>query len=425
MADPIWAKIAREEDADDVLASFRDLFSFSPEALYLDGNSLGLLSRPAEAAVLRALDAWKRLAVEGWTTGEAPWFFLAETLGAKTAALIGAAPDEVIVANSTTVNLHQLLATLFQPSDHRHRLLADAFAFPSDLYALRSHLKLRGCDPKEDLVFIPGRDGLTLDEEEIIAGMTDDVQIAVLPSVLYVSGQLLDVARLTEEAHRRGVLIGFDCSHSIGVVPHQLDAWGVDFAFWCSYKYLNGGPGASGGLYLNRRHFDRAPGMAGWWGGDKARQFDMAPDQTPAYGAGSLQIGTPNIMSMAALEGALETLLEAGVDRLRSKSLALTGFLLQLADELLAPHGFQIATPRETKRRGGHLSLRHPEAARIVRALRRQGVIPDFRPPDIVRLAPVPLYTRFSDCLEAVERLVDVMEKESYLQIEAGRELVP
>ena len=303
---------AQARDAEDALAPFASLFYRQPGQIYLDGNSLGLLSKPAEAAVLRVLDQWKTLGIDGWTEASPAWFHLAEELGVLTAPLIGATADEVVVTNSTTVNLHQLLATLFQPSAARPYILADALAFPSDAYALQSHLRLRGLDPARHLVLAPSRDGFTLDEDDIIAAMTPSVQMAVLPAVIYAGGQLLDMAALTRAAHERAIIIGFDCSHSIGAVPHAFDEWGVDFAFWCGYKYLNGGPGASGGLYLNRRHFGRAPGLAGWFSSAKDRQFDMAGQLSAAAGAGALQIGTPNILSMAPLLGTLPMILDAG-----------------------------------------------------------------------------------------------------------------
>lgn len=415
---------AREQDAGDGLSAFRALFYLQPGQIYLDGNSLGLLSKPAEAALLRVLEAWKTEGIGGWTEAVPPWFTLAEQLGAMTAPLLGAEPEAVIVTNSTTVNLHQLLATLFAPIHRRAKILADILNFPSDLYALHSHLRLRGLDPKTHLLLARSEDGWSLSEDAIVAQMTEEIQLAVLPAVLYHSGQLLDMARLTQEAHRRGIVIGFDCSHSIGAVPHKLDAWGVDFAFWCSYKYLNGGPGASGGLYLNRRHFGCAPGLAGWFGSVKERQFEMSPALQPAGGAGALQIGTPNILSMAPLLGALEMLAEAGIERLRAKSLALTDFLMALVETELGAWGFTFATPREPHRRGGHVALVHPEAVRLCKALRQAQVIPDFRPPHIVRLAPVPLTTSFLDCCEAVQRLKRILETRTYLEFAAERDLV-
>ncbi len=231
-------------------------------------------------------------------------------------------------------------------------------------------------------------------------------------------------AYLTAQAHRRNILIGFDCSHSIGSVPHDFDAQDVDFAFWCSYKYLNGGPGASGGLYLNRRHFGRAPGLAGWFGSAKERQFDMGGELHAASHAGALQIGTPNILSMAPLQGALELFAQAGINALRRKSLLLTDFLMRMADAELGSAGVSIVNPREAHRRGGHVALQHPEAMRICRALRAQGVVPDFRPASIIRLAPAPLYNSFTDCRRAVQILSKILQQRTYETYATTREMV-
>jgi kynureninase len=293
-------------------------------------------------------------------------------------------------------------------------VLADELNFASDIYALRSHLALRGLDPNASLVLARSRDGVTLNEDDLIAAMAPGVQMALFPAVLYRSGQLLDMERLTREAHRRNILIGFDCSHSIGAVPHALDRWGVDFAFWCSYKYLNGGPGAAGGLYLNARHHGRTPGLAGWFGHRKETQFRLALDFEPAPTAGALQIGTPNILSIAPLLGTLPVFREAGLDRLRWKSLQLTAYLIQLAEHALSAFGVTIVTPRPEERRGGHVALRHPAARALGQALRAQGVVPDFRPPDILRFAPAPLYVGFTDCYEAVTKLRGLLECRTY-----------
>ncbi len=254
--------------------------------------------------------------------------------------------------------------------------------------------------------------------------MTDRVALAVLPSVVYRSGQLLDLGRIAAEGRARGVVVGFDCSHSVGAVPHRFDDWGADFAFWCSYKYLNGGPGAVGALYLNRRHFGAGPGLAGWFGVRKDRQFDMGPDFEGAEGAGRLQVGTPHVLALAPLLGALEVIEEAGIDAIRRKSLALTGYLRALVDQELGSFGFGCVTPVEDARRGGHLALTHPEAARICKAMIARGVIPDHRPPDIVRVAPVALYTRFADCFEAARRIKAIMEERAYESFPRGRGLV-
>lgn len=425
MAVGLGESFAREKDGRDPLARFRAEFYLPTGQIYLDGNSLGPMSRRSEASTLRVLDVWKSRGIGGWLEGDPAWFTLAEELGGRMAPLVGAAPDEVVVAGSTTTNLHQLLATLYRPEGRRRKILADAPAFPSDLYAIRSHLRLRGADPEGDLILVGSEDGRTLSERAIVGAMADDVALAVLPSVVYRSGQLLDLETIAREARARGVLIGFDCSHSVGAVPHRLDDWGVDFAFWCSYKYLNGGPGGVAGLYLNRRHFGTAPGLAGWFGSRKGRQFAMGPDFEPAEGAGGLQIGTPHVLSMAPILGALEVVAEAGIDAIRRKSLELTAYLRALIEGDLAGHGFDFATPAEDHRRGGHLAIVHPEASRICRALIDEGVVPDHRPPDIVRMAPVALYTRFEDCREAVRRLGSIMDRRSYENYPTERGLVP
>ncbi len=423
-----WQARARIEDERDELRAFRERFYVQPGVIYLDGNSLGLLSRDAEASLLRALETWKTQAIEGWTSGTSPWFYMAEELARQTAPLLGAQSDQVIVTNSTTVNLHQLLATLYTPDPARPRILADALNFPSDLYALQSYLRQRGRTPEDDLVLVPARDtdnAPRLDEDDIVSRMTPDVQLIVLPSVVFTSGQLLDMEYLTGRAHTRGILIGFDLSHSIGAVPHELDAHDVDFAFWCSYKYLNGGPGASGGLYLNRRHFRRAPGLAGWFSSHKARQFDMTATLDAGADAGALQIGTPNILSMAPLQGALAMIAQADIHAMRRKSLAMTEFLMALADAHLQPCGITVANPREPERRGGHVALLHTEASRVCRALRARNVVPDFRPPNIIRLAPAPLYTSFGECVRAIEILQNVLEERAYRLYPQERDIVP
>jgi kynureninase len=390
----------------------------------MDGNSLGLLSVPSEQAVLRVLEDWKRLAIDGWTGSEQPWFFMAEEIGRRIAPLIGAEQDEVVAANSTTVNLHQLLATLFQPNGRRSKILIEADCFPSDLYAVKSHLRLRGLDPTSHLVTIDAGDDMLLSEDVIVDAMTDEVECAVLPTVVYTTGQLLEVERLAKAAQVRGIKAIFDCSHSVGAVPHSLSDWGLDAAFWCGYKYLNGGPGAIAGVYLNRRHFRKAPGLAGWFGSEKERQFDMSRDLQAATGAGALQIGSPNILSMAPLLGSLEVIEQVGIDRIRIKSLGITSYLILLLDAELAGCGIRIVTPRDVARRGGHVAFAHPEAARICKALKADGVVPDFRPPDVVRLAPVALYNTFQDCADVVGVLRGILDNRTYEQYSRERPLV-
>jgi kynureninase len=416
----------RAPDQADPLARFRAEFYLPPGKIYLDGNSLGLLSRRAEAALRRVAHEWRTLAIEGWTDATPSWMTLSEQIAAQLAPLVGAEPEEVAVTGSTTGNLHQLLATLYDPTSPRKVILGDELNFPSDAHALASHLRLRGLDPAHHLREVRSRDGRTLDEAEIIAAFAPDVQLAVLPAVLFASGQLLDVARLTREAHARGILIGWDCSHSIGAVPHALARDDADFAFWCSYKYLNAGPGAVGGLYLHRRHHSRAPGLAGWWGVRAERRFAMSHRHEPAAGAAALHVGTPHVLSLAPLQGSLELFAEAGgVGPLRTKSLALTRHLMELADAELTGLGFDLITPREDAHRGGHIALAHPQAWQFCTALKAAGIVPDFRPLDLIRLAPAPLYNTFADCAEAIDRLARIARTGAHEKYPAQPAVVP
>ena len=415
---------AKKLDEQDVLGMYRDEFYVHQEVIYMDGNSLGLLSKRAEKSVLTLLDSWKQYGIDGWTQGEYPWFYFPEMLGEMCAPLIGALKDEVIVTGSTTANLHQLLASFYRPEKKRSKIVADELNFPSDLYAISSQLSLHGFNAEEHMILVKSRDGHTLLEEDIINAMTDDVALIVLPSVLYRSGQILDMEMLTKAAHERNIMIGFDLCHSIGAVPHELAKWEVDFAFWCNYKHLNGGPGATGGIYINRKHFGGKPGLAGWFGSDKEKQFDLSTQMIPAAHAGAYQIGTPHILSSAPLYGSLEMFAEVGIEAIREKSLKLTDYMMTLIDQELSGYNFVIANPRESVKRGGHIFLVHEEAARICKALKEHQVIPDFRSPNGIRLAPVALYNSFEDVWTTVHILKTIMEGELYKKYENKRDVV-
>jgi len=415
---------ARRLDLSDELGRFREEFYLEDGVVYLDGNSLGLLSRRAEKTLLEVLGDWKRFGIGGWTRGERPWLYLSERLGELAEPLVGAAPGEVVMTGSTTVNIHQLVSTFYQPQGGRTKIVATALDFPTDIYALQSQLRLRGLEPTEHLVEVESRDGRTIDERDVIAAMTEQVALVLMPTVLYRSGQLLDVELLTREAHERGIVIGFDAAHSIGSVPHFFSDWGVDFALWCSYKHLNGGPGAVAGLYVNREHFSRLPGLAGWFGSDKDKQFDMRHNFLPTRSAGAYQIGTPHVLSLAPLLGSLEMFSEAGIERVRRKSLGLTRYLIDLIEHELAGEGFSVGTPRTDERRGGHVALEHEEAARICEALKENSVVPDFRAPNVIRLAPVALYTSYTDAYKMVRILAKIMAEKQYAKYENRRGIV-
>ncbi|MFC4356566.1 kynureninase [Halobium salinum] len=403
------AAVARDEA--DPLAELRGRFHV-PEGQYMDGNSLGPLSTDAEASLDRAVEEWRELGIEGWTDADPDWFHYGERLGDRLAPLLGARSDEVVATNSTTVNIHALVGTFLdeRDDDKGRTVLVNELDFPTDHYAIRAQLSARGLDPEEHLVVVESRDGRTVEETDVIDALADhDVGVLFMPSVLYRSGQLFDIERLTEAAHDHGAVAGFDLAHSVGAVPHDLDAAGVDFAVWCSYKYLNAGPGAVGGLYVNERHFDATPALAGWWGNDKGTQFDLAPEFDPAPGAGAYQVGTVHVLSAAPLFGALDTLDDAGIDRVREKSVALTDYLIRLVDEHLPE--CDVGTPREASRRGGHVAVEHPDAYRLSLALKARDVVVDYRPPNVVRIAPAPLYVSFADVWDVVETLRAILDE--------------
>nr|NJM02710.1 kynureninase [Desulfobacula sp.] len=404
-------------DREDDLKGFRSYFHIPENTIYMDGNSLGLVSKRAEESALRVLKEWKDHAIRGWMSGDKPWFYLPEEIGKKCAAIVGAEKEEVIMTGSTTVNIHSLVGTFYQPRGSRTRIIADELNFPSDIYALKGQIQIRGLDPSKELILIKSRDGRCLDEDAIAAAMTPETALVFLPSVLFRSGQLLDMAFLTREAHRKGICIGFDCCHSAGVVPHRFSEWDLDFAVWCSYKYMNGGPGSPAFLYINKRHFDKTPLLAGWYGCEKNRQFDMRIDFDHSRSAGGWQISTQGMLSAAPVESALDIILEAGMDKIREKSKKITSYLAYLVDAYLSkdPYHFKIGTPLDPEKRSGHIALEHEtEAVRIGKALLDHHIIPDFRPPNILRLAPVPLYNTYLEVFETVQALKKIMDTKAY-----------
>lgn len=414
------AEYARERDSNDPLAVFRDRFDV-PDAYYMDGNSLGPVSDAAEASLQQVIDEWRELGIRGWTDADPPWFWYGERLGDELAPLVGARDEEVVVGNSTTVNIHTLVGSFLDEldPDEPRGVLVNELDFPTDHYAIRAQLRQRGLDPNEHLHMVESREGRTIAAEDIVAAMDErDVGIVFMPSVLYRSGQLFDLERITEAAHERDILAGFDLAHSIGVVPHGLSDVGVDFAVWCSYKHLNAGPGAIAGLYVNERHFEMTPALAGWWGHEKETQFELNLEFTPADTAGGWQIGTVPVFSAAPLFGSIDIVCEAGIDTVREKSLDLTSYLIHLVDERLAEHGCSVGTPREPDRRGGHVAVEHPEAYRLSQALRDQGIVVDYRPPNVIRLCPAPLYVGYEDVRNVVEILRELLGEEAYEEYE-------
>ena len=418
---------ARQMDREDPLAGYRDHFYIPHQTIYVDGNSLGLLSKEAEYSLKRVLNEWRDLGIKGWLKGKQPWFYFAEKMGEEAANLVGAHPDELILTGTTTINIHSLISTFYWPSGNRTKILADRLNFPSDLYALKGQIRMKDLDPARELLLVDSADGFNLDEEEIVKQMSEDVAVALLPSVLYRSGQLLDMEYLTQEAHKRGIIIGFDCSHSAGAVPHKFSEWGVDFAVFCSYKYLNGGPGASAFLYLNGRHHQKEPMLTGWFGNRKESQFDMQLDFDPARNAGGWQISSPGILGSSPIEGSLQLINEAGIEAIRAKSMKMTSYLVDLIDARLTgdPYQFKIISPMDAHFRSGHIAItRDTEALRINEALKHRGVVPDFRPPDLIRIAPSPLYNTYEEIWQVVEYLREIIDGKEYEQFSTDREAV-
>lgn len=415
---------AEKLDQQDSLGKYREEFYIPEKTIYMDGNSLGLMSKRAEISLQSIFHSWKDYGIDGWTRGEQPWFFYAEKLAEMNASLVGAKKNEVMITGSTTSNIHQVLASFFKPEGKKTKILGDELNFPSDIYALKSQLALHDLDPNEHLVQVKSRDGRMLEEEDIIEAMTDDIAFILLPGVLYRSGQILNMKLLTEEAHKRGILIAFDLCHSIGAIPHELSEWGVDFAVWCTYKYLNGGPGSVAGLYVNEKHLGTSPGLAGWFSSNKEKQFDMEHTLTAAEDAGAFQMGTPHMLSAAPLYGSLTMFNEVGIDVIRKHSLEKTTYMLSLIEKELSGYDFTVGTPLEVERRGGHVFLEHEEAARICKALKANGVIPDFRKPNGIRLAPVALYNTYVDIWETVQILKWIMDEEQYKKFSNEREIV-
>lgn len=398
---------ARAMDARDPLAAFRGEFLVPPspaggDAVYLAGNSLGLQPRAARRYVEEELDDWARLGVEGHLHARHPWLPYHENLTAPLARLVGAEPGEVVAMNTLTVNLHLMMVSFYRPTKERFRILVEAGAFPSDQYAVASQARFHGFDPREAIVELrprPGED--TLRHEDILAAIEregDSVALVLLGDVNYLTGQAFDVPAITRAAHAKGCVVGWDFAHGAGNLALQLHAWDVDFAVWCSYKYLNGGPGTLAGCFVHERHAndDSLPRFAGWWGHDKARRFEMRPEFAPIAGAEGWQLSNPPILQLAALRASLELFDRATMPAIRAKGDLLTGYLLFLLDRL-GGGAVKVTTPRDPRERGCQLSLRVAGGQALVRRLAAAGVVCDFREPDILRVAPAPLYNRYED----------------------------
>ena len=421
-ATPTWSldrSTASALDIADPLARYRSRFHLpitvegNPQ-VYLCGHSLGLQPRSTTSLMNEELLIWQNQAVEGHFTGHRPWLSYHELLVPGLAALAGALPSEVVAMNSLSVNLHLLLTSFYRPTTQRHKILIEAGAFPSDRYAICSQLQLHGRDVASSLLQIAPRDGDDVLRTEDILALLDreghGIATVLLPGVQYLTGQWLDMQAITQAAQKQGCQVGFDLAHAMGNVPLKLHDWNVDFAIWCSYKYLNAGPGAIGGAFVHERHAKNTqlPRLAGWWGHDKHTRFAMPETFVPLPGAEGWQLSNPSILACVPLLASLQIFEEAGMDALRHKSLQLTAYLVHLLNEQVAEH-MTIITPADPYAHGAQRSLRlrgdRAAAQTLHQQLMLQGMVCDWREPDVIRVAPVPLYTRYVDVWQFVAAL--------------------
>ena len=405
------AAYADELDADDPLAHFRERFVVTdPDLIYLDGNSLGRLpAATATRADELVRQEWGDRLIRGWNEG---WFVAPEQVGAKIARLIGARPDEVIVADSTSVNLFKLVVAALRAQDRRTRILTDDLNFPSDIYVLQGAIDLLG--QRHGLEIVPSPDGIYGPAADLCARLDERTALVTLSHTVFKSGYVYDMAELTAAAHASGALALWDLSHSVGAVPVDLNGANADLAIGCTYKYLNGGPGAPAFLYIRRDLQERLQNPITGWMGQKDL-FQLALNYQPASGLRRFLTGTPSIVSLSLVEPGVDLLLEAGMTRVRAKSMRQSEYLIGLWEALLAPLGFTLNSPRDAHRRGSHISLGHVEGLRIDLALiNDMNVLPDFRTPDNIRLGIAPLYISFRDIHTAVMRLRRIVEERLY-----------
>ncbi|MGA3210836.1 MAG: kynureninase [Terriglobales bacterium] len=424
MAGPVFEaarEYAEAMTARDPLAGYRERFHIprapdGNDCVYLCGHSLGLQPKTVRANVEQELKDWEQLGVEAHFHAQHPWMPYHRFLTEQTARVIGTKPEEVVVMNSLTLNLHLMMVSFYRPSAGRHRILIEANAFPSDQYAVRSQIRFRGFDPASSLLELRPRAGeVQLRDEDIFSLIEREGQsiaLIMLGGVNYFSGQAFDLAAITKAGHAQGCVVGFDLAHAAGNILLNLHDWDADFAVWCTYKYLNGGPGCVGGCFVHERHAREwdLPRFAGWWGHDEQSRFRMRPDFVPMKGAEGWQLSNPSILTMAALRASLDIFNEVGMQRLREKSISLTGYLEFLLNQRPSSR-FTIVTPHEPERRGAQLSLQIGEGAGVVQQkLAAAGVLCDLREPDILRAAPVPLYNTYEDVYRFAERFLVTLE---------------
>jgi kynureninase len=411
-------------DECDPLRNYRDRFLFPKSTngetcLYLCGHSLGLQPKTAAEYIQQELKDWAKLGVEGHFQAANAWMPYHRLLTNQTAALVGARPVEVVVMNSLTVNLHLMMVSFYRPTRARHKIVVERGAFPSDQYAVKSQIAFHGYDPASSLIELsplPGESYLRDEEINLLIERSgDEIALILLGGVNYATGQAFDMAGITRAGRAKGCAVGFDLAHAAGNLQLRLHDWGPDFAVWCSYKYLNGGPGCVAGCFVHERHarsFD-LPRFSGWWGHDERSRFEMGPTFQAMSGAEGWQVSNPSIISLAALRASMQIFQEADIERLRAKSVMLTAYLEFLLNRILLDQKcfprFSIVTPRERDRRGAQLSIRVPQNGRaLCKRLTQEGIVGDWREPDTYRVAPVPLYNSYHDVFRFAQRFAAV-----------------
>jgi len=413
-------EFAQKMDSADPLKTYRDKFYFpkhttGEEAIYLCGNSLGLQPKSAKSHIEAVLDDWRNLGVKGHFEGANPFATYHEALGEQMAKIVGARKEEVVAMNSLTVNLHLMMVSFYRPEQGRYKILIEKNAFPSDQYAVKSQLEFHGYDPKEGLIELEPREGedilRTEDILDLIKKEGQEIALIMIGGLNYYTGQAYDMERITQVGHDMGCMVGFDLAHGAGNLNLSLHDWDVDFAVWCTYKYMNSGPGGIAGCFVNERHLRRKDlaRFAGWWGHDKATRFMMDDTFVPIQGAEGWQMSNETVLSMAALKASLEIFEEVGMKAIVRKSRLLTRYLEFLIEELKSDR-IQIITPKQTDARGAQLSIRviHSDKS-LFRAISDKGVIADWREPDVIRIAPTPLYNNFSDVFNFVQILKETL----------------
>lgn len=406
-------EFAKDLDSKDPLKSFREKFHIpnfhEKQVRYFTGNSLGLQPKSTKEYILKELDAWEKYGVEGHFLAEKPWFAYHEFLTEKLAHVVGALPSEVVVTHSLTTNLHLLMVSFYQPKGKRTKILCEAKAFPSDQYALETQVKFHGLDVSEHLIEVGPRTGEHLIREEDILSkieeLGDELALVMIGGVNYYTGQLFDMKKITEAGHKVGAMVGFDLAHAAGNINLQLHDWGMDFAAWCSYKYLNSSPGGVSGMFVHQRHEYKPelPRFAGWWGYDKETRFLMQPGFNPMKGAEGWQLSNAPVLGMAAHLASLDIFEEAGMKRIGEKRDLMTAYLEFVIESISEKNKdkvtFEIITPKEITKRGAQLSiLVHGQGKSLFDALSNEGVVADWREPNVIRIAPAPFYNSFEDC---------------------------